>query len=76
MGEGLDARDKMTVKVEFKDENIDKEDFKKKLEQDLRTDLGVRVSVEPVPAGSLTPLTGFGGEGKVKRLLDKRPKQT
>jgi phenylacetate-CoA ligase len=72
VGEGLDARDEMTVKVEYKDENIDKEDFKAKLEQSLRTDLGVRVTVEPVPADSLASLTGFGGEGKVKRLLDNR----
>jgi phenylacetate-CoA ligase len=73
-GDGVDATEEMTVKVEYKDEHIDKEDFKRKLEQALKSDLGVRVTVEPVPSGSLALLTGFGKEGKAKRLLDLRPK--
>jgi phenylacetate-CoA ligase len=72
-GEGVNATEEMTVKVEYKDEHIDKENFKRKLEQALKSDLGVRVTVEPVPSGSLAPLTGFGKEGKAKRLLDLRP---
>lgn len=74
IGEGINAVEEMTVKVEYKDEQIDMIDFKKKLETALKTDLGVRVTVEPVPPGSLAPLTGFGKEGKAKRLLDLRAK--
>ena len=73
IGEGIDAKEEMTVKIEYKDENIDEEDFKQKMEKGLKIDLGVRVTVEPVPAGSLAPLTGFGSEKKARRLLDKRP---
>ena len=65
----------MTVKIEYKDENIDKEDFKRKMEESLKTDLGVRVTVEPVSPGSLAELTGYGGEKKVRRLKDNRPKE-
>jgi phenylacetate-CoA ligase len=73
IGEGLNATEEMTVKVEYKNENIDKVDFKKKMEESLKNDLGLRVKVEPVPAGSLSELTGYGGETKVKRLKDNRP---
>lgn len=72
VGEGADARDEMVVKVEYNDESIDKENFKQKMEKKLRNDLGVRVVVEPVPANSLAELTGYGGEKKVRRLLDNR----
>jgi phenylacetate-CoA ligase len=73
LGEGLEAREEMTVKIEYRDENIDKEDLKRKIEEKLKIDLGVRVTVEPVPADSLAPLTGYGtGQGKVRRLKDNR----
>jgi phenylacetate-CoA ligase len=76
LGEGLDAKDEMIVKVECKDENMNMEDFKKRMEERLKLDIGVRVTVEPVPPGSLAPLTGYGsGQGKVKRLKDNRPKE-
>ena len=62
--------------VEYRDNNIDKEDFRKQLEERLKSDLGVRVTVEPVPTRSLAPLTGYGsGEGKVRRLKDNRPSE-
>ena len=73
IGEGIDAKEEMTVKIEYKDEKVDKGDFRLKMEKGLKADLGVRVTVKPVPAGSLAPLTGFGSEKKVRRLLDKRP---
>jgi phenylacetate-CoA ligase len=75
IGEGLNATEEMTVKVEYKDPNIDKEDFRKKMQESLKSDLGIRVAVEPVPAGSLVELTGYGGEKKVRRLKDNRPKE-
>ncbi|MCB2141076.1 hypothetical protein KQH27_00040 [bacterium] len=76
VGEGLEARDEMTIKIEYKDESIDKADFRKKMEDRLKSDLGVRIEVEPVPSGSLSSLTKSGeAEGKAKRLLDKRPKE-
>jgi phenylacetate-CoA ligase len=76
IGDGPDAKDEMTVKVEYNKKDIDIVDFKKKMEERLKKDLGVRVSVEPVPAGSLAELTGFGGEKKIRRLKDNRPKES
>jgi phenylacetate-CoA ligase len=76
IGQGLEVRDEMSVMVEYRDNNIDKEDFRKQLEERLKSDLGVRVTVEPVPTRSLAPLTGYGsGEGKVRRLKDNRPSE-
>ena len=73
LGEGRDARDEMTVRVEYADEQVDKAAMQRHLETRLREDLGVRVAVEPVAPGSLADLTNFGREGKVRRLLDRRP---
>ncbi|MBI3966057.1 MAG: hypothetical protein HY329_10520 [Chloroflexi bacterium] len=75
VGEGLGQRDEMVVKVEYRDGVEDLESLRRDLEESLRSDLGVRVGVELVPAGSLAPLTNYGGEGKVRRLLDRRPKK-
>jgi|DewCreStandDraft_5_1066085.scaffolds.fasta_scaffold02904_3 phenylacetate-CoA ligase len=68
-------RDEMTVMVEYVDESVDKEALRRDLEVRLHADLGVRVQVQPVPAGELAELTNYGrqGEGKVRRLLDRRP---
>ncbi|MBI2466365.1 MAG: hypothetical protein HYV62_00845 [Candidatus Rokubacteria bacterium] len=68
---GLDIRDDMTVKVEVKDGAADREGLKARLEDRLRSDLGVKVAVELVPAGSLAAYT-YGREGKAKRLVDRR----
>ncbi len=68
---GLDMRDEMTVKVEVKEGATDREGLKAKLEDRLRSDLGVKVTVELIPAGSLASYS-YGREGKAKRLLDKR----
>ena len=75
IGEGASAIDEMTVKIEYKGENINKQNFKNKMEETLKVDLGARVTVEPVPEGTLAELTGFGTEKKVKRLKDNRPKE-
>jgi phenylacetate-CoA ligase len=68
---GLDMRDEMTVQVEVKDGIGDREGLLRLLEDRLRSDLGIRVTVELVAGGSLAQYT-YGREGKAKRLLDKR----
>ena len=68
---GLDIRDEMTVQVEVKEHATDREDLKHRLEERLKSDLGIRVAVEPVPAGSLAAYT-YGREGKARRLIDRR----
>jgi phenylacetate-CoA ligase len=73
VGEGRDAREEMTVRVEYADASVDRAALQRDLEARLRVDLAVRVAVEPVPPGSLADLTNFGREGKVRRLLDRRP---
>ena len=74
VGEGDEMRDEMTVRVEYKDENIDIEDFKRTLEVRLRSDLGVKVAVEPVPLDALKEFSSAGREKKTKYLLDQRGK--
>lgn len=68
---GLDVRDDMTVQVEVKDGASDREELTRLLENRLKSDLGLRVLVELVPAGSLASFT-YGREGKARRLHDKR----
>lgn len=68
---GLDIRDEMTVKVETKADAADVVGLRAQLEARLRSDLGVKVTVELVPAGSLAAYT-YGREGKAKRLIDRR----
>jgi phenylacetate-CoA ligase len=68
---GLDIRDEMTVQVEVKAAAGGGEDLVTLLERRLDNDLGVKVRVELVAAGSLASFT-YGREGKARRLLDKR----
>jgi phenylacetate-CoA ligase len=68
---GLDVRDDMIVQVEVKDGLGDRPGLIRVLEDRLKSDLGLRVSVELVPGGSLAAYT-YGREGKARRLLDKR----
>lgn len=70
---GLDVRDDMTVRVETKGEVTDREGLIHVLGDRLKSDLGIRVTVELVPAGSLAEYT-YGREGKARRLLDRRPR--
>jgi phenylacetate-CoA ligase len=62
----------LTVRVERRGSYVDGESFTADLVPAFKRVLGVRVSVEVVEAGTLAPLTGYGGEGKIKRLLDLR----
>ena len=50
---------------------LDRDGLVRILEDRLKSDLGIRVTVELVPAGSLAAFT-YGREGKARRLLDKR----
>ncbi len=68
---GLDIRDEMTVQVETKPGVSGADDLVALLERRLDNDLGVKVRVDLVAAGSLASYT-YGREGKARRLLDKR----
>ena len=71
--EGVYLSEEMTVKVEFENKDIGIDEFKMKLESRLKSDLGVRVVVEPVPPLTLARFTNVdGSEMKKKRLLDNR----
>lgn len=72
VGEGLARREEMTVRVERRSGEVEPGALRKDMEQALFLDLGVRVAVEVVEAGSLAEHTRMGREGKVRRLLDLR----
>ena len=71
-GAGTVAATEMAVRVERRGADVEREALRADLVVTLRRVLGVRVNVEVVEPGELAPLTGLGGEGKVKRLLDLR----
>jgi phenylacetate-CoA ligase len=72
-GTGAEQRDEMTVRVERANASVDSASLRTDLEKRLKDDLSVRVAVEIVDPGELADLTNFGKEGKVRRLLDRRP---
>jgi phenylacetate-CoA ligase len=65
------VRDEMTVKIETV-VGADLAGLQQKLEERLKSDLGVRVGVELVRDGALLEFSNRGVEGKPRRLLDKR----
>lgn len=71
VGDGLSARERMTVRIEAR-RSVDEPALVADMSDKLKVLFGVAVDVEVVPSGSLAPFTGLGGEGKVKRLLDLR----
>lgn len=71
VGSGISARERMTVRIEAK-RAVDENALHSDMAARLKVLFGVAVDVEIVPSGSLAPITGLGGEGKVKRLLDLR----
>ena len=71
-GEGTIRATEMTVRVERRGGDVDRATLRYDLLVTLKRVLGVRVDVEIAEAGELAALTGLGGEGKVKRLLDLR----
>lgn len=66
-------RDELVVQVEYRDGSDGLDEMRQIIADRLKVDLGVRVDVEPVPEGSLAEATNYGREGKVRRLLDRRP---
>jgi len=72
VGEGLARREEMTVRIERRSPEVDKEALHRDMQKALHKDLGVRVEVEIVEAGTLAEHTRMGREGKVRRLLDLR----
>jgi phenylacetate-CoA ligase len=72
--EGAAPRDEMTVHIELQKDPGELRGLKEHLEARLRSDLGVSVGVALVEPGGLAALSNLGlGEGKAKRLLDRRP---
>ena len=67
-------RDEMTVQIEVRDDAGGDDGLKERMEELLRGDLGLGVTVDLVPQGSLDEIANVGGrEGKAKRLIDRRP---
>ncbi len=71
-GEGLGRRENLTVRIERRSAEIDGAILAEDMRRALHRDLGAKVDVEIVEAGTLAPITRMGGEGKVRRLLDLR----
>lgn len=69
---GAGPRDEMVVQVEVRRDAPGVEGLKEKLEARLKSDLGVSVEVRLVEQGSLDTVANLG-EGKAKRLLERRP---
>jgi phenylacetate-CoA ligase len=66
-------REEMLVHVEYrKDAHGNLVGLKEHLEARLKSDLGLTVEVKLVPEGELDQLASLG-EGKAKRLIDRRP---
>lgn len=65
-------RDELTVQVELRRGTTNIDGLKEMLEQNLRSDLGLKVKVELVDAGALDEIANLGREGKPRRLLDRR----
>ena len=67
-------REEMTVQVEVRSGAGAADGLKERMEELLRGDLGLGVTVELVALGSLDEIANVGGrEGKPKRLIDRRP---
>lgn len=70
---GARTEDQLTVSVELAAGVAPDDSLIAALEAALRTDLGVKAVVELAELGELDALTNRGREGKVRRLLDRRP---
>jgi phenylacetate-CoA ligase len=70
---GIRTEDQLTVAVELDKGVAPTEKLHSELASGLQNDLGVKVIVELVDLGALDSMTNRGREGKVRRLLDRRP---
>lgn len=66
------VRDEMSVQVEVRDDAKSHEGLKEHIENRLRSDLGLRITVELVPDGALIEYSNRGREGKPRRIVDRR----
>jgi phenylacetate-CoA ligase len=66
-------RDELTVHVEVRRDAASRDGLQAHLEKRLREDLGVTVPVALTEEGALGKLANLGGEGKPRRLIDRRP---
>lgn len=66
------ARDEMTIMVETKEQEMDKDFLKVEIEELLRIKVGVNIHVDVVEPESLKGLTGHGERAKLKRFEDRR----
>ena len=72
---GGGARDEMIVHIEVRKDAGSVDGLQEKLAARLKSDLGVSVDVKLVEQGQLDTMANLG-EGKAKRLLDRRPAYT
>jgi phenylacetate-CoA ligase len=72
--EGGAPRDEMTVHVELKKDAGSIDGLKEAIVARLKSDLGLQVDVALAEFGTLEKIANMGlGEGKAKRLVDRRP---
>jgi len=72
-GEGLNREITLAVKVEYKDDSVNKETLKHELAEKLHKVLGVKVDIDPVPPESLAEyVTASGRREKSTRFMDLR----
>ena len=67
-------RDEMIVRVETKAPAADYDALREHLEDRLRSQLDIKILVEPVAPGATDDATGKGVVGKLRRIRDDRPK--
>jgi phenylacetate-CoA ligase len=65
-------REELAIHVEVRRDAASREGLKERLEARFKSDLGLSVEVRLVEEGSLAS-AGTLGEGKVSRLLERRP---
>jgi phenylacetate-CoA ligase len=64
--------EQMEIRVEVKNDGVDRAAFKTDLERRMKEVLGLKVKVTPVGKGELDQYTGTSATSKVKRVLDRR----
>jgi phenylacetate-CoA ligase len=69
-----DGRDEMTVHVEAADASVDAKALAAALAGRIKEALGVKMAVVVAARGELAAMTGLDATSKVKRLIDKRPR--
>jgi phenylacetate-CoA ligase len=68
----VNGQDELTVKVEARSTDADRNELSARLAQRLKEAIGVRTRVEVVGSGELDALTGLNRNSKIQRLIDRR----